>query len=77
MGYHVYLWHGTSVCWYIKTQLESGPFTADLTTTVALSYKLLIKDVKSILSRHMHTYTHKLISSSIMCKMNNTTQEFG
>jgi len=33
VGYHVYLRHGTLVCWYLKTQLESGPVTADLTTT--------------------------------------------
>jgi len=31
---------------YIKTWLESGPVTADLTTTVVHSYKLLINDVK-------------------------------
>jgi len=34
MGYHVYLWHGTSVYWHIKIRFESGPVTADLTTTV-------------------------------------------
>jgi len=33
-----YLWHGTSVCWHIKTaQLKPGPVTADL--TVIHSYK--------------------------------------
>jgi len=42
VGYHVYLKHGDSVCWYIKIQLEYGPGTADLTTTVLYSYKLLI-----------------------------------
>jgi len=45
-GYHVYLRHGTSVCWHTKTQLESGPLTSDLTTTVVHSFKLLINDVK-------------------------------
>jgi len=51
----VYLRHDTSVCWQIKIRLESGPvtadltttvvhsYTADLTTTVVHSYKLLIK----------------------------------
>jgi len=34
VGYHVYLRHGTSVCWHLKTQLDSGPVTADLTTTI-------------------------------------------
>jgi len=29
---HVYMQHGTSVCWHIKTWLESGPVTADQTT---------------------------------------------
>jgi len=33
VGYHVYLRHGTQVCWQIKTQLESGPVTADVTST--------------------------------------------
>jgi len=32
--------------WGIKTQLESGPVTADLTITVVLSSKLLINNVK-------------------------------
>jgi len=42
VGYHVYLrCAGT-----IKPQLESGPFRADLTTTVVHSSKLLINDVK-------------------------------
>jgi len=31
VGYHVYLWYGTSVCWH---KLETGLFRADLTTTV-------------------------------------------
>jgi len=31
------------VCWHLKTQFESGPVTADLTTT-----KLLINDVKPV-----------------------------
>jgi len=44
--YHVYLRHGTSVCCYFKTWIESGPVTADLTTTVVHSSKLLINDVK-------------------------------
>jgi len=34
------------VCWYFKTQLEFGPVTADLTTAVVHSSKLLINDVK-------------------------------
>jgi len=34
------------VCWQFKTRLESGPVTADLTTTVVHSSKLLINDVK-------------------------------
>jgi len=32
------------VCWHHKTRLESGPVTADLTTTVVHSYKLLINN---------------------------------
>jgi len=47
VGYHVYLRHGTSVCWHSKTRLESGPVTADLTTSVVHGSKLLINDVKS------------------------------
>jgi len=46
MGYHVYLWHSTSVCWPLKTQFESGPVTANLTTNVVYSYKSLINDVQ-------------------------------
>jgi len=46
-GYHVYLWHGTSVCWHMNPWLESGPVTADMTTTVVYSYKLPI-NVKSL-----------------------------
>jgi len=34
------------VCWHVKTRLESGPVTADLTITFAHSSKLLINDVK-------------------------------
>jgi len=37
---------GTSVCWHLKTRLESGRVTADLTTTVVHSSKLLTNDVK-------------------------------
>jgi len=35
-GIMFYLWHGTLVCWQLKTWFESGPITADLdlTTTV-------------------------------------------
>jgi len=40
--YHVYLWHGISVYWYIKTLLEPGSVgTADLTNT----YKLLRNNI--------------------------------
>jgi len=39
------LFHGTSVCWYLKTQDESGPVTADLTTT-----KLPINDITPVYS---------------------------
>jgi len=46
VGYHVYLQHGTSVCWHNKTWLKSGPVTADLTTTVVHKSTLLINDVK-------------------------------
>jgi len=46
--YHVYLQHGTLVCWQMKTWLQSGPVTADLTTTVAHRYKLLINDIKPV-----------------------------
>jgi len=37
--------NGTLVYWHIKTQIESGPVTVDLTTTVVHSYKLLINDI--------------------------------
>jgi len=47
MGYHVYLRHGTSMCWHIKTRLESGPVTGDLTTTVVLLITTL-----NLLTRH-------------------------
>jgi len=48
VGYHAYLQHGILVCWHMhfKTRLESEPVTADLTTTVVYSSKLLINDVK-------------------------------
>jgi len=46
VGYRVYLRHGTSVWWHLKTRLESGPVTVDLTTTVVHSSKLLINDGK-------------------------------
>jgi len=36
------------VYWYFKTWLVSGQVTADLTTTVIHSSKLLINDIKSI-----------------------------
>jgi len=36
------------VCWDIKPRLESGPVTADLTTTVVHSSKLLINNVKPV-----------------------------
>jgi len=55
VGYHVDLRHGTSVCWHSKTRLESGLVTADLTTIVVHSSKLLINDVKP-----HHSLTHSL-----------------
>jgi len=30
VGYHADLQHSTSMCWQSKTQLQSGPVTADL-----------------------------------------------
>jgi len=48
VGYHIYLRHGTSVFWCLKSRLESGPVTAELTTTVVHSYKFLINDVQPI-----------------------------
>jgi len=53
MGYYVYVRHGTSVYWHIKTRLESGPVTADMTPTVVHSFKVLINDVKPD-----HSLTH-------------------
>jgi len=44
------------VCWQIKTRLESGPFTADLTTTVVHRSKLLINDVKPDHSFYFHLF---------------------
>jgi len=70
VGYHVYLRHDTSVCWQFKTRLESGPVTADLTTTVGHSYKLLINDVN-----HDHSFTQyyylSVFFSSITEKYNH------
>jgi len=40
--------HGNSVSWHIKTRLDPGPVTADLTTTDQHSNNLLINDVKPI-----------------------------
>jgi len=59
VGYHVDLRHGTSVCWHCKTRLESGPVTADLTTTIVHSSKLLINDVKP-----HHSLLGMILSSS-------------
>jgi len=50
VGYHVYLWHGTSMYWHLKNRIESGLVTADLTTAVVHSYKLLINNVKPVYS---------------------------
>jgi len=61
-GYHVYLRHGTSVCWHFKTRLESGPVTADLTITVVHSSKLLINDTKP---DHSLTYFTLTVFTSI------------
>jgi len=58
VGYHVYQQHGTSLYWYIKTRLESGPVTADPTTTVVYNSKLLINDVKP-----HHSLTHSNITT--------------
>jgi len=69
MGYYVYLWHiGTSVCLHIKKRLESGPVTANLTTTVIHNYKLLINDIKPI---------HSLIDSLKPCNPANLTYRRG
>jgi len=43
--------------WHIKNQLESEPVTADLTTTVVHSYKLLIKDFKPVQRADTHSST--------------------
>jgi len=43
MGSHVYLWHGTSVCWQFKMQLQPGP------TNIIYSYESLMSNiVKSV-----------------------------
>jgi len=49
------------VCWYLKTQLESGPVTTDLTTTVVHSYRLLINDIK-----HSHTLLVNIFAEEMM-----------
>jgi len=36
------------VCWHIKTRFESGPVTADMTTTVLHIYTLLINGFKPV-----------------------------
>jgi len=55
----------TSVCWYFKTKPESGPLTADLTTTVVHSFKLLRKDIKPVhlLNPLIHLFICWLIQS--------------
>jgi len=50
-------WHGTSVCWYLTTRLESGPVTAKLTTTVVYSYKLMRNDIKLVHSHQIKCQT--------------------
>jgi len=47
VGCHVYLRHGTSVCWQFKIRLESGTLTADLTSTVVHSF--MCHNTKSVL----------------------------
>jgi len=59
-GYHVYLWHGASVCWHIETWLESGPVTADLITTVVHSYKLLMNDFNTVHSLRNKAHNHRI-----------------
>jgi len=44
------------------SQLESGPVTADLTTTVVHSYKLLMNDIKPALTR---SYLQKLMKKQL------------
>jgi len=41
VGYHVYLRHGTLVCCQIENLLKSASVTAEMTTNVTHSYKLL------------------------------------
>jgi len=49
----------TSVCWYFKTRLESGPVTADLTTTVVHSYKLPMNDITHVRSLTLYLCTRE------------------
>jgi len=69
VGYHIYLRHGISVCWSIKTRLESGPVTADLTTTLVHSSKLLINDVKPDHSLTLLLYI--IIPNNLVCKIDH------
>jgi len=52
--YERYVNPNSYVIGVIKTRLESGPVTADLTTTLVHSSKLLINDVKPD-----HSLTHE------------------
>jgi len=54
-----------SVYWHLKTRLESAPITADLTTTVVYSYKLLINDVKPVRSLDLGTIMTGAIAKNI------------
>jgi len=47
VGYHAEWYFGVLA---LKTRLESGPFTSDLTRTVVHSYRLLIHVVKPVYS---------------------------
>jgi len=46
MRFRVYLRHATLMCWHIKSWLESGSVTTDLTTTAAQLYKSLKSNIK-------------------------------
>jgi len=62
MRYHVYLQHGTSVYLHLKSRLESGPVTTDLTTTV-LHTRVLQKVLQML---GFHRYKRLILAKFVM-----------
>jgi len=50
----MFMRNGTSVCWQLKTRLDSGPVTADLTTIFVHSSKL-VSDIKYYITYYLRS----------------------